>query len=37
VTITVSRTDFDRATLHASERPLRVFTYTVPPEPALVH
>ena len=36
VTITVSRTDFDRATLHASERPLRVFTYTVPPEPALV-
>ena len=36
VTITVSRTEFDRATLGASERPLRVFTYTVPPEPALV-
>ena len=32
VTITVWRTDFDRATLRASERPLRVFTYTVPPE-----
>jgi hypothetical protein len=33
VTITVWRTDFDRTTLRASERPLRAFTYTVPPEP----
>ena len=33
VTITVWRTDFDRSTLGASEQPLRVFTYTVPPEP----
>jgi hypothetical protein len=33
VKITVWRTDFDRTTLGASERPLRVFTYTVPPEP----
>ena len=36
VTITVWRTDFDRTTLRASERPLRVFTYTVPPESAPV-
>jgi hypothetical protein len=36
VTITVWRTDFDRATLGASERPLRVFTYSVPPEPGPV-
>ena len=33
VTITVWRSDFDRTTLQASERPLRLFTYTVPPEP----
>jgi hypothetical protein len=36
VTITVWRSDFDRTTLHASERPLRVFTYTVPSEPGPV-
>ena len=36
VTITVWRTDFDRTTLRASERPLRVFTYMAPPEPMLV-
>jgi hypothetical protein len=36
VTITVWRSDFDRTTLRASERPLRVFTYTVPPAPTLV-
>jgi hypothetical protein len=36
VTITVWRTDFDRTTLRASERPLRVFTYMAPPEPTLV-
>ena len=36
VTITVSRTDFDRTTLRASERPLRVFTYRVPAEPGPV-
>ena len=32
VTITVWRTEFDRRTLGASERPLRVFTYSVPPD-----
>ena len=36
VTITVWRTEFDPATLRASERPLRVFTYTASPEPTLV-
>jgi hypothetical protein len=36
VTISVWRTDFDRTTLRASERPLRVFTYTVPSEPGSV-
>lgn len=36
VTITVWRTDFDRTTLRASERPLRAFTYMAPPEPTLV-
>lgn len=36
VTITVWRTAFDRSTLRASERPLRVFTYTVPRELAPV-
>ena len=36
VTIRVWRTDFDRTTLRASESPLRVFTYTVPPELAPV-
>jgi hypothetical protein len=30
VTVTVWRTDFDRTTLHASERPLRRFVYVVP-------
>jgi hypothetical protein len=30
VTVTARRTDFDRATLRASERPLRTFTYVVP-------
>jgi hypothetical protein len=30
VTLTVWRTDFDRKTLHASERPLRTFVYVVP-------
>ena len=36
VTITVWRSDFDPTTLGASERPLRVFIYTAPPEPRLV-
>lgn len=36
VTITVWRTDFDRDALRASERALRVFTYTAPPESTLV-
>jgi hypothetical protein len=30
VTVTAWRTDFDRATLQASERPVRTFTYLVP-------
>jgi hypothetical protein len=30
VTVTAWRTDFDRGTLQASERPLRTFVYTVP-------
>jgi hypothetical protein len=30
VTLTVWRTDFDRETLHPSERQLRTFVYTVP-------
>jgi hypothetical protein len=30
VTVTVWRAEFDRATLHATERPLRSFTYVVP-------
>jgi len=30
VTLTVWRTDFDRETLHPSERPLRTFVYVVP-------
>jgi hypothetical protein len=30
VTVTAWRTDFDRATLRASERPVRTFTYLVP-------
>jgi hypothetical protein len=30
VSVTVWRTDFDRATLHATEQPLRTFVYVVP-------
>ncbi|HZM93507.1 MAG TPA: hypothetical protein VFB92_08805 [Vicinamibacterales bacterium] len=30
VTVTAWRTDFDRGTLQASERPLRTFTFVVP-------
>jgi hypothetical protein len=30
VTVTAWRTDFDRRTLQATERPLRTFVYTVP-------
>ncbi len=30
VTLSVWRTDFDRETLHPSERPLRTFVYVVP-------
>ena len=31
ITVTVWRTEFDRATLHASEQPIRTFVYDVPP------
>ena len=36
VVVTVWRTDFNPATLRASERPLRTFTYQVPVEPERV-